>query len=202
MARKRFTAEQIVIKLREAEVSQAQGKTVVQVCKQLGVTEQDLLPVEEGVWGSEDGPGQASEVAGEGECPSEEAGGGSVPGQPDFEGSLLGKLLGPAKRRRAVVWVRERFGPERVSERRACRVLGTGQVHPTKSPADSQGRGTTGDPDGGVGQSVWPIRVPEDHGDASLGGVEGEPQASGKALEAGRAEGPVQTAETKETVAP
>ena len=28
------------------------------------------------------------------------------------------------------------------------------------------------------------------------------PQASGKALEAGRAEGPVQTAETKETVAP
>ena len=32
MARKRFTAEQIVIKLREAEVSQAQGKTVVQVC--------------------------------------------------------------------------------------------------------------------------------------------------------------------------
>ena len=40
MTRKRFTAEQIVIKLREAEVSQAQGQTVVQVCKQLGVTEQ------------------------------------------------------------------------------------------------------------------------------------------------------------------
>ncbi len=40
MARKRFTAEQIVIKLREAEVAQAQGKTVVQVCKQIGVTEQ------------------------------------------------------------------------------------------------------------------------------------------------------------------
>ncbi len=40
MARKRFTAEQIVIKLREAEVSQAQGKTVGQVCKQIGVTEQ------------------------------------------------------------------------------------------------------------------------------------------------------------------
>ena len=39
MARKRYTADQIVIKLREAEVSQAQGKTVVQVCKQLGVTE-------------------------------------------------------------------------------------------------------------------------------------------------------------------
>ncbi len=40
MARKRFTSAQIVIKLREGEVSQSQGKTVVQVCKQIGVTEQ------------------------------------------------------------------------------------------------------------------------------------------------------------------
>ena len=40
MARKRFTAEPVIIKLREAEVAQSQGKTVVQVCKQLGVTEQ------------------------------------------------------------------------------------------------------------------------------------------------------------------
>ncbi len=40
MARKRFTAEQIIIKLREAEVAQSQGKTVGQVCKQIGVTEQ------------------------------------------------------------------------------------------------------------------------------------------------------------------
>jgi len=40
MARKRFTAEQIIIKLREAEVALAQGKTGVQVCKQIGVIEQ------------------------------------------------------------------------------------------------------------------------------------------------------------------
>ena len=40
MARKRFTAEQIIIKLREAEVAQSQGKTVGQVCKQIGMTEQ------------------------------------------------------------------------------------------------------------------------------------------------------------------
>ena len=40
MARKRFTAEQIILKLREAEVSLAQGKAVGQVCKQMGVTEQ------------------------------------------------------------------------------------------------------------------------------------------------------------------
>ena len=40
MVRKRFTAEQIIIKLREAEVTLAQGKTVGQVCKPIRVTEQ------------------------------------------------------------------------------------------------------------------------------------------------------------------
>ena len=40
MARKRFTVEQIILKLREAEVSLAQGKAVGPVCKQMGVTEQ------------------------------------------------------------------------------------------------------------------------------------------------------------------
>ena len=37
---KRFTTEQIISKLREAEVELARGKKVPQVCKQLGVTEQ------------------------------------------------------------------------------------------------------------------------------------------------------------------
>ena len=40
MARKRHTAEQIIHKLREAEVALGQGKTVNTVCKQLEVTEQ------------------------------------------------------------------------------------------------------------------------------------------------------------------
>ena len=38
--RKRFTAEQIIMKLREAKAALAQGKTVVQVCKLMGVTGQ------------------------------------------------------------------------------------------------------------------------------------------------------------------
>ena len=37
MARKRFTAEQIIMKLREAEVGLARGKSVRQVCKLIGV---------------------------------------------------------------------------------------------------------------------------------------------------------------------
>jgi putative transposase len=40
MPRKRFTTEQIINKLRKAEVALAQGNTVAQVCKQLAVTEQ------------------------------------------------------------------------------------------------------------------------------------------------------------------
>ena len=37
---KRFTTEQIIRKLREAEVLLAKGQTVAQICKQIGVTDQ------------------------------------------------------------------------------------------------------------------------------------------------------------------
>ena len=40
MARRRHTAEQIIHKLREAEVVLGQGKSVKAVCKQLEITEQ------------------------------------------------------------------------------------------------------------------------------------------------------------------
>ena len=40
MTRKRYTAEQIIGMLREAEVLLSQGKTAVEVGRQLGVSEQ------------------------------------------------------------------------------------------------------------------------------------------------------------------
>ncbi|MGO8855122.1 MAG: hypothetical protein ACLQO1_05355 [Steroidobacteraceae bacterium] len=40
MATQRYTTEQIIHKLREADVLIGQGKTVAQACKQLGVTVQ------------------------------------------------------------------------------------------------------------------------------------------------------------------
>ena len=40
MARKRHTAEKIILKLREAEIASSQGKSVQEVCRQLGITEQ------------------------------------------------------------------------------------------------------------------------------------------------------------------
>ena len=40
MSRKRFSAEEIVNKLREADVLISQGKAISQVCKQIGITDQ------------------------------------------------------------------------------------------------------------------------------------------------------------------
>lgn len=40
MGRKRSTPEQIITKLREAEVELAKGQTAAEVCRKLGVTEQ------------------------------------------------------------------------------------------------------------------------------------------------------------------
>ena len=40
MAKKRFQAEQIIGKLREAEVEISKGQTIGQVVKKLGITEQ------------------------------------------------------------------------------------------------------------------------------------------------------------------
>jgi putative transposase len=42
MARKRFSVEQIIDKLREAEVLQAQGRTVPDLSKELEISEQTL----------------------------------------------------------------------------------------------------------------------------------------------------------------
>ena len=40
MSRKRFKPEEIVNKLREADVLLSQGKSIAQACKQIGVTDQ------------------------------------------------------------------------------------------------------------------------------------------------------------------
>ena len=40
MPRIKYTVEQIIAKLREAEVALSRGQTVVQVCRQLNITEQ------------------------------------------------------------------------------------------------------------------------------------------------------------------
>ena len=44
MGRKRHTSEQIIRKLREAEVALAQGQTTAEVARKLSITEQTDLP--------------------------------------------------------------------------------------------------------------------------------------------------------------
>jgi transposase-like protein len=43
MPAKRYSVEQIVAKLREAEKLQAQGATIAQVCKRLGISDQTFF---------------------------------------------------------------------------------------------------------------------------------------------------------------
>jgi transposase-like protein len=59
MSRKRYTPEQIIGKLREAEVALAQGETTGQVCRTLGIAEQTFyrwrreyggLKIEQATW--------------------------------------------------------------------------------------------------------------------------------------------------------
>jgi putative transposase len=40
MGKKRYTTEQIIVKLREAEVELSRGKSVVAACRQIGITDQ------------------------------------------------------------------------------------------------------------------------------------------------------------------
>ncbi|VAX39034.1 Mobile element protein, partial [hydrothermal vent metagenome] len=42
MKRKRHKTDEVVRKLREAEVLEGQGQTVAQVCRELGISEQTL----------------------------------------------------------------------------------------------------------------------------------------------------------------
>ena len=137
MPAKRHSAEQIVRKLREAEVELARRDG--QGClPQASNHRAHLLPVATRVWGAEGRPGQAAEATREGERPAQEDCGGKGAGSFDPEGSCGGKLLSPARRRDAVEHVRWRLG---VSERRACRVLK--QSRPTqryvpRQPDDEQ----------------------------------------------------------------
>ena len=73
MPRKRHTGEQIIGKLREAEVELAGGHTIAQACRKIGVSEQTLrlssgqavLSVAPGVRWPENRPGQEAEGTGD-----------------------------------------------------------------------------------------------------------------------------------------
>ena len=64
MARKHHKPEEIIAKLREAEVLIAQGRSVADAARAIGVTEQSDYRRCQRVWRPEDGSGAPSEGAG------------------------------------------------------------------------------------------------------------------------------------------
>src|SRR2546428_454939 len=73
-----------------------------------------------GVWRGQGGDGQAAQGAGEGKHPAQKAGGRPVSGQSDPQGGSGGKMVGPERKRTAVLHVRREL---EVSERRACTTI-------------------------------------------------------------------------------
>jgi len=119
--RKRYRAEEIIGKLREAEVGLAQGQSVGQVARRLWVSEQTYYRWRREYDGMKvDQAKRLKELERENAQPEEDR---RRPGarQRDAPKALPGKRLSPAKRRRAVTLMREQFT---VSERRACTIVG------------------------------------------------------------------------------
>ena len=49
MGRKRYTAEQIIRHLRQAEVLSSQGRNISEICREIGGNREHLLPLEKGI---------------------------------------------------------------------------------------------------------------------------------------------------------
>ena len=141
MARKRYTTEQIIGLLREAEVRapQGQGQTIGTVCRSVGVSEQSYYR-----WRREYGGLKLDQAKRLKDLDRENerlkravwrAGARQI----DPEGSSRGKILSPSRKRACIVHVRSQLD---VSERRACSVVGqpraTHRRH-LKTPDDEEG---------------------------------------------------------------
>ena len=61
MSRRRFTGEQIIGLLGEAEVRLSRGRTVCQACREMGIPEADPLSVVQRIWWAEDSSGKEAE---------------------------------------------------------------------------------------------------------------------------------------------
>jgi len=74
MSQKRHTVDQIIAKLRRADVLLGKGTNVPELCKQLEIVEQTYLPLAAGVWWHAAEDGQGTQSPAERECLAEEDG--------------------------------------------------------------------------------------------------------------------------------
>jgi putative transposase len=132
MAKRRYTAEEIVTVLRQVEVAMANGKTTPHACRESGITEQTYYRWRKEYGGLKLRAGQATQGTRAGELAAQATGGGAVAGEADPAGRDAGKLISPERRRLAVAGVRQQY---RFSERHARRLLfqwrGTQRYTPT-----------------------------------------------------------------------
>ncbi|MCP4545388.1 MAG: IS3 family transposase [bacterium] len=120
MPRKRYSAEEIVNKLRQADVHISQGQSIVQASKQIGVTEQTYYR-----WRKEYGGLKTNQAKRLKELERENTRLKRLVADLSLDKAMLqevapGKLLSPHRKREAVLMMQDLFV---VSERRACRVL-------------------------------------------------------------------------------
>ena len=79
MAKKGYTPEQIINKLREAEILLSQGGKIAVVSKKIGVSGHTCYRWRKEYGGMKGRPGSSSQGTGAGKCPFKEAGGRPFP---------------------------------------------------------------------------------------------------------------------------
>ncbi|MBM4447380.1 MAG: IS3 family transposase [Chloroflexi bacterium] len=138
MARRMFKPEQIINKLREAEVLISQGATIGEASRKIGVTEQTYYR-----WRREYGGMHVEQAKRLKELERENTRLKRLVADLSLDNAILkeaapGKLLSPSKRRRIVELVCQVLS---VSERRACKVLSQAratQRHVPQIPSDEE----------------------------------------------------------------
>ena len=124
MAQKRHRVDQIISKLRRADVELGKGKKVPEVCKLIGISEQTYYRWRQKYGGMQ--PEMAKELKA---LQNENARLKKMVAEQALDMEILKEaakgnyLVNPERRRRTTTEVRRRLGPQKVSERRACRVL-------------------------------------------------------------------------------
>ena len=131
MSRKRYTPEQIISMLREAEVALAQGQSIGQACRTLGVSEQSYYR-----WRKEYGGLRTDQAKRLKDLEREngrlrKAISDLTLDKLILKEALEGKLLSPARRRQCVDHLQAELG---ISERRACAVAGQHRSTQRKRP--------------------------------------------------------------------